>query len=306
MRMKNFYIEERCTQNWDDMPKTSNGTYCGQCSMEVYDFTNKSSEEIRAMLYQFRDKQLCTRMSVEQENNLNRDFELWQLSTRKHMQRATLFTFLIVFGLSIVSCSQESDKHQIETVRQQAIEVLTTNEVSNVTEEITDPTSDEIKMVQVKTLEQEDTIYFIDDIQLQEEVKMDEVVCFGEIPEREYVLGGAVMHRVEYVNYLEEVVPEKDKQYDDQGREIPTEYDLIAFPNPTAGLTSLKLEIPETSELNISVHNMSGQEIHDFKTRVYFPGTHELGFDLTDHPSGMYLVIVQSEKFKKNVRVSKH
>lgn len=304
MRMKNFYIEERCTQNWDDMPKTSNGTYCDQCSMEVYDFTNKSSEEIRAMLYQFRDKQLCTRMTVEQENALNKYFELWQLSTRKHMQRATLFTFLIVFGLSIVSCSQESDKQQIESVRQQAIELLNTSETSHNTTEITDPTSDEIEIAQVELTESKDTIEYI------EEMRLEEIICEGEvtveIPEREYVLGGAVMHRVEYVNYLEEVVPEKDKQYDDQGREIPTEYDLIAFPNPTAGLTNLKLEIPEKSELNISVHNVSGQEIHDFKTREYFPGTHELGFDLTDHPTGMYLVIVQSEKFKKIVRVIKH
>lgn len=303
--MKNFYIEERCTQNWDDMPKTSNGTYCGQCSMEVYDFTNKTSEEIRAMLYQFRDKQLCTRMTVEQENTLNRDYELWKLSTRKQMQRATLFTFLIVFGLSIVSCSEESDKHQIESMRQQAIELITSKEVTQSGIEITDPTSDEIEVIAVEPVIPEDSIYLIEDIQM-EEAKVDEVICFGEIPEREYVLGGAVMHRVEYVNYLEEVIPEKDKKYDDQGREIPTEYDLIAFPNPTAGLTNLKLELPETSDLNISVHNMSGQQIHDFKTREYYPGTHELGFDLTDHPSGMYLVIVQSENFKKIVRVSKH
>jgi hypothetical protein len=79
----------------------------------------------------------------------------------------------------------------------------------------------------------------------------------------------------------------------------------MAFPNPTAGLTNLRLDIPETSELNISVHNMTGQMIHDFNTREYYPGKHELGFNLTDQPIGMYLVIVQSEKFKKIVRVNK-
>ncbi|MFZ9029203.1 MAG: T9SS type A sorting domain-containing protein [Crocinitomicaceae bacterium] len=302
--MKNFYIEERCTQNWNEMPKTSNGTYCGQCSMEVYDFTNKSSEEIRAMLYQFRDKQLCTRMTVEQESTLNREFELWQLSARKHMQRATLFTFLIVFGLSFVSCSQESDKQQIESIRQQAIEVLNTNEISKDAVEITDPTSDEIEIAQIELAESKDTIDYTLEMELDEISVVTDIM--ENFPEREYVLGGAVMHRVEYVNYLEEVVPEKDKQYDDLGREIPTEFDLVSFPNPTAGLTNLKLEIPELSELNISVHNMSGKQVHDFKTREYYPGTHELGFDLTDHPTGMYLVIVQSEKFKKIVRVNKH
>lgn len=304
MRMKNFYIEERCTQNWDDMPKTSNGTYCGQCAMEVYDFTGKSSDEIRVMLYQFRDKQLCTRMTADQENTLNREFELWQLSTRKHMQRATLFTFLIVFGLSIVSCSEEADKQQIETARQQVKELLSVKEGSTSSIEITDPTSDEVEIAQIEFIEKKDTIDVISEIQFEE------IICEGEIsmeiPEREYVLGGAVMHRVEYVNYLEEVVPEKDKQYDDQGREIPTNFDIMAFPNPTAGITNLKLEVPEASEMNISVHNMSGQQIHDFNTREYYPGIHELGFDLTDQPIGMYLVIVQSEKFKKIVRVSKH
>ena len=142
--MKNFYIEERCTQNWDDMPKTTKGTYCGQCAMEVHDFTDKTSEEIRSILYQYRDKQLCTRMTVEQENTLNRDFMLWQHSARKEMQRATLFTFLIVFGLSFVSCSEETDKQQFESARQQAIELLTTKENTNKIAEITDPTSDEV------------------------------------------------------------------------------------------------------------------------------------------------------------------
>jgi diaminopimelate decarboxylase len=170
------------------------------------------------MLYQYRDKQLCTRMTVEQENTLNRDFKLWQHSARKEMQRATLFTFLIVFGLSFVSCSEETDKQQFESARQQAIELLTTKENTNKIAEITDPTSDEVEIVKGKLVEQEDTISLLEEIQFKEEIKVDEVICFGEIPEREYILGGAVMHRVEYVNYLEEIVPEKDKQYYEQDR----------------------------------------------------------------------------------------
>ena len=82
--MKDFYIEERCTQNWDDMPKTPKGTYCSQCSMEVYDFTNKTPDEIRAMLYKFKDERLCTRMSRDQEAQINNDFVQWKISSKSH------------------------------------------------------------------------------------------------------------------------------------------------------------------------------------------------------------------------------
>lgn len=305
--MKDFYIEERCTQNWDDMPKTPNGTYCGQCSMEVYDFTNKSSEEIRAMLFQFRDKQLCTRMTKEQETKLNNDFEIWKTSTKKHMQRATFFTFLLVFGLTFISCNEIQDEKKLETFRQEALNIIDyQNVISENVElqnEITDPSND-IALPDV----QEELIYEIIDTDVAE-ISFDTVVISKEdiasMPNRQYVLGGAVYSTVHYTDYLNEVVPEKEKQYDDKGREIPTEFNAVAFPNPSSGLTNLNLEIPEDSEINISVHNMTGQMIHDFKTRMYLPGTHELGFDLTDHPTGIYLVIIQSKNYKEIVRVSK-
>lgn len=304
--MKDFYIEERCTQNWDQMPKTSNGTYCDQCAMEVYDFTNKSSEEIRAMLLRFKNTQLCTRMTVEQEAKLNNDYEIWKLGAKKHMQRATFFSFLIVFGLTFISCTEEKDREELSNFRQQIIESIEQNpgsEIeSNETVNITDPTSD------IKERQE-----IVEPEIIQEELVInktnDEIVCVIEdikdMPERQYILGGAVMRTVHYADYLEEVVPEKDKQYDDKGREIPTEFSALAFPNPTRGLTALKLEVPDSSEINISVHNMTGQKVHDFETRAYYPGTHDLGFNLTDHPAGMYLIIIQSESFKEIVRVSK-
>lgn len=304
--MKDFYIEERCTQNWDKMPKTPNGTYCDQCSMEVFDFTNKSSEEIRAMLLRFKNTQLCTRMTVEQEAKLNREYEIWKVGTKKHMQRATFFSFLIVFGLSFISCTEEKDREELSNFRQQIIESfkkepeskLESIEASN----ITDPTSDikERELSAVPEIIQEEVII---------ERTADEVVCVIEgikdIPERQYILGGAVISTVHYADYLEEVVPEKDKQFDDEGREIPTEFSALAFPNPTRGLTTLKLEIPDSSDINISVLSLNGQKLHDFETRTYYPGTHELGFDLTDYPAGMYLIMIQSAKFKDIVRVSK-
>lgn len=304
MHMKDFFIEERCTQSWDKMPKTPNGTYCSQCSMEVYDFTNKSPEEIRAMLYRFKDKQLCTRMSVEQETQLNTDFQLWKHSTKHHMQQVTLFTFIIVFGLTFISCTEINDQEQIEQFRQEAIKVIESDSEYNANIiEITDPSND-IAAVSTHEIDIPEIID-VNVEMLSKDTVLISKECFANLPEREYILGGAVISTVHYAEYLHDVVPEKDKQYDEKGREIPTEYEAIAFPNPTSGPSHLQLSVPEEGEINISIHNMNGQVVHDFSTHTYLPGTHELGFDLTDHPTGMYLAIIQSANFKEIVRISK-
>lgn len=306
--MKNFYIHEMCTQNWDDMPKTQNGTYCSQCSMEVYDFTNKTPDDIRKMLHKFKNERLCTRMTRDQEAQLNRDFETWKLSTNKHMQRATFFTFLLVFGLTFISCSVESDKEQISQVRDQALEVINSKMNSSFEEiKITNPTTD----FNQTTAEDVETIEYYYPIEMESilQASLDTVYLTKEdiasMPEREYVLGGAVVQCVEYIDYLDQVVPEKEKRYDKNGVLIPDEFGLTAYPNPTSGPTSLKLEVPNDEQIQISVLNMTGQVIRDFGQKKYDSGTHELHLDLTDHPAGMYMVVVQSQSFEKITRISK-
>ncbi len=210
--MKNFYIEERCSQNWDDMPKTTKGSYCSQCAIEVYDFTNKTSEEIRTLLYKFSDKHLCTRMTLEQKNNLNREFELWQLSKRKYMQRATFFTFWVVFGLSIISCTEEKDKMYIESIHQQTIENLNKSEAAPYLKEITDPTSD----LSETGTEKHNELKEIKNT--PEDQEIEEIICEDQVDfddnERRDLLGAAVMHDIKFVDFLEDTIPKKGKLSD--------------------------------------------------------------------------------------------
>lgn len=39
----------RCPMNWDEMPASENGRFCGKCRKEVFDLTNCSVDEVIAL-----------------------------------------------------------------------------------------------------------------------------------------------------------------------------------------------------------------------------------------------------------------
>ncbi|MFT5779486.1 MAG: hypothetical protein ACI837_002445, partial [Crocinitomicaceae bacterium] len=42
---KNIKIKEPCSEDFAKMTPTQQGAFCDKCAMEVYDFTNKSTQE---------------------------------------------------------------------------------------------------------------------------------------------------------------------------------------------------------------------------------------------------------------------
>ncbi len=43
-------IPEPCSEDWSKMTPIEQGTFCQKCALEVTDFTNKSSLEIKSIL----------------------------------------------------------------------------------------------------------------------------------------------------------------------------------------------------------------------------------------------------------------
>ena len=39
----------KCPMSWDQMEKTANGRFCGKCRKEVFDLTNCSKDDVRAL-----------------------------------------------------------------------------------------------------------------------------------------------------------------------------------------------------------------------------------------------------------------
>ncbi len=63
-----------------------------------------------------------------------------------------------------------------------------------------------------------------------------------------------------------------------------------SYPNPFNAATTLTVNLPETSELSVTVYNISGQQVAELANSSYTAGTHRFTFDASGLASGLYLV----------------
>lgn len=72
--------------------------------------------------------------------------------------------------------------------------------------------------------------------------------------------------------------------------------DLSTFPNPSNGFFRIHFDVPENGDLNVDVHDASGEKVYEEKI-TGFKGKYERTLDLSDKASGNYfLVITQNGK----------
>ncbi len=83
----------------------------------------------------------------------------------------------------------------------------------------------------------------------------------------------------------------------DSGTDIPAEFSLLGtFPNPFNPTTVIRFNLPVASKVQLDVFDVSGRRVGGdlslrglVPTRVYSPGTHEITFDGSGLPSGVYI-----------------
>jgi Secretion system C-terminal sorting domain len=75
------------------------------------------------------------------------------------------------------------------------------------------------------------------------------------------------------------------------GSNIPSEYALgQAYPNPFNPSTTLSVNLPEASELNVVVYNTMGQQVAELANGQYAAGSHQLTFDASNLSGAVYFV----------------
>ncbi|MDR2237733.1 MAG: hypothetical protein LBE92_16545 [Chryseobacterium sp.] len=57
--MKNIYIPEPCSENWESMSPEEKGRFCSVCNKCVIDFTQKQPEEILQILTEKENEKVC-------------------------------------------------------------------------------------------------------------------------------------------------------------------------------------------------------------------------------------------------------
>ena len=81
---------------------------------------------------------------------------------------------------------------------------------------------------------------------------------------------------------------------------MPESYALLQnYPNPFNPTTEISFAIPEASEVNLAIYNLSGQLVMTLVTRQFPAGFHRVTWNATDDKgvrvaSGMYLYVLKA------------
>ena len=85
---------------------------------------------------------------------------------------------------------------------------------------------------------------------------------------------------------------------------IPTKYELMtAYPNPFNPVTQLTYGIPENTEIQIIVYDMTGTQITTLVNTFQTAGYHKINWNASSYSSGVYLISMISGEFTQTQKV---
>ncbi|MBN2417274.1 T9SS type A sorting domain-containing protein [bacterium] len=88
------------------------------------------------------------------------------------------------------------------------------------------------------------------------------------------------------------------------GSAVPDDYVLYRnYPNPFNPETTIRFGLPRNCRIRITVYNMRGQEIAVLADRSMPAGIHEVTWDASAHPSGIYIYRIHAEAWSKTGRM---
>lgn len=84
----------------------------------------------------------------------------------------------------------------------------------------------------------------------------------------------------------------------DEPEEKPNEYKLSQnYPNPFNPTTTIEFSIVEPSEVELTVYNILGKEVSNLVDKNLSAGSHEVQFDASELPSGVYFYTLRTDDF---------
>ncbi len=297
-----FGIKEACSENWAGMTPTEKGAHCAKCALEVYDFSNSTSAEIRTVLQREMGNRVCGRMRKEQELELSGEYLAWK-SAGQVMRQVSLVSFIAVFGLTLFSCTSPQQEKTIQEIQRAGMEVVEARFQEIITEE----------PVEVEEISGEEAVLTIPEpeIMVMGGIRPLEYIWEEEEPEPEPVRETEVVNIHEMMlgdialpSDYHEVVP-TPVEADENGVPIPEYYTVRAYPNPTAGEFTVLLELPEKGKYTITLINEAGEFIGEVYSGKLNAGTRRVGYSIADQAPGIYFLRVESRKFKNTIRLSK-
>ncbi|MBN2029142.1 chitobiase/beta-hexosaminidase C-terminal domain-containing protein [bacterium] len=90
----------------------------------------------------------------------------------------------------------------------------------------------------------------------------------------------------------------------EENSEIPNVYDLLQnYPNPFNPITTITFSLPEAEKVSIKVYDTLGREVAILIDDLKSAGRHQVTFTANDFPSGIYFYQMESDHFKKRMKM---
>ena len=307
--MKNIGINSPCSENWNEMSKNDKGAFCQKCASQVFDFTKKSSLEIKQTLLSFVGKPVCGRITQTQEEVLNLEFETWMnqkssspLGWKQSFQSLLIFSLIVVFGMTLFSCENEQDSKKIRTIQTEIARIIEQNNDS--LKIIPQEQSIEIPKIETATENRFETMgKMVMPNEYLEEIQAIEVI--QEVIDLDQSYAGGMSWSRNYETFLIEQVNQSPDVYDENGNLIPKIFDALAFPNPAKEKTTFELSLPTKSIFEINLYDMNGKMLKSIYSGEIEKGKFRQEIDLIDLNTGIYLIVINSKDYQNTVRLSK-
>ena len=313
--MKNINIPEPCSEDWSKMTPNEKGAFCQKCALDVYDFTNKSGDEIRDILTVNIGSPVCMRIEPKQLDRLNNDFSAWKMNNKHSYQRAWVFTLLVVFGMTLFSCEEDEEPvvDRFQKIGQTILnqegdkKIIDPIDVIDAKVQSTDAGNDQLDEVEVSKsdIAIQGNMMYEPEVQVLEEVQaLEEVIVSRDVEHLREIYHTAGIPRMseDYNAYLLETY---DGAIDSVDVNIEPKITGLVYPNPASNQTTLQINMPNRGKGEIELFALNGQKIRSIHSGRIRKGESEYPIDLTALETGMYLVVVYSGEMKETIKFSK-
>ncbi|WP_394666713.1 hypothetical protein [uncultured Chryseobacterium sp.] len=111
--MKNVHIPNPCSEHWEMMSPQEKGRFCSVCNKCVIDFTQKQPNEIRQMIDEKKDEEICGRFYNHQLNTGNPSEKLKAKFFKyipAHFQNSRIVLTVLSVILFLTGCSKQKEE----------------------------------------------------------------------------------------------------------------------------------------------------------------------------------------------------
>lgn len=312
-------IPTPCHEDWSKMTPDAKGAFCASCQKSVYDFTNKSDEEIISVFEKKGKEKVCGRFAPAQ---LSRPIVSFGNETFSNSRLAKFVcALMLVFGAALFN-GMEAFGQNVNVKGDVRMEVLgkpsvcTTIPRAEIAKDTLKETAindsaavnPDIEMELMGDVEMPEILNETDDTLVINEEPLDVVETKDTVQvEVMYIAGGISFIEIpaEEIVTPEEEITEDDSIAENETMDLPVnEFEVSVSPNPSNGELLLSYELETILPVKIDLFDMSGKRMKTLAQQPkQYPGKYNVSYDITDLPNGIYTVMISAGDRKASKKI---